>query len=49
LTASSYLAYGGTLRVIRADDPDLKNAFVGTAYSVKIKRSVRTGSKYNYI
>jgi hypothetical protein len=37
LTASSYLAYGGTLRVIRADDPDLKNAFVGTASSVKIK------------
>jgi hypothetical protein len=37
LTASSYLAYGGSLRVVRADDADLKNAFVGTASSVKIK------------
>jgi len=37
LTASSYLTYGGSLRVIRADDLNLKNAFVGTASSVKIK------------
>ena len=43
LTASSYLAYGGILNVIRADDYNtvtgvgLKNAFVGTASSVRIK------------
>ena len=37
LSASSYLAYGGSLRVVRADDADIKNAFVGTASSVKIK------------
>jgi len=37
LTASSFLAYGGSLRVVRADDTDLKNAFVGAAASVKIK------------
>mgnify|MGYP003137287067 CR=1 FL=1 len=43
LTASSYLAYGGTLNVIRADDYNsttgvgIKNAFVGTASSVRIK------------
>jgi len=37
MVASSYLAYGGSLRVVRADDNDLKNAFVGTASSVKIK------------
>ena len=37
LTASSYLSYGGSLRVVRADDDDIKNAFVGTASSVKIK------------
>ena len=37
LAASSYLSYGGTLQVIRADDTQLKNAFVGTASSVKIK------------
>ena len=37
LTASSYLSYGGSLREVRADDDDIKNAFVGTASSVKIK------------
>ena len=37
LVASSYLAYGGNMRVVRADDTDLKNAFTGTAGSVKIK------------
>ena len=37
MVASSYLAYGGDMRVVRADDDDLKNAFVGTASSIKIK------------
>ena len=37
LVASSYLAYGGALQVVRADDADLKNGFVGTASSAKIK------------
>ena len=37
MTASSYLAYGGPLRIVRADDDDLKNAFSGTAGSIKIK------------
>ena len=41
LVASSYLAYGGSLNVVRADDTDLKNGFVpttvGAATSVKIK------------
>ena len=36
-TASSYLAYGGVMRVIRADDEELTNSFVGSASSVKIK------------
>jgi len=36
MVASSYLAYGGTLRVVRADDAPLRNAFVGLT-SVKIK------------
>lgn len=36
LSASSYLAYGGALRVVRANDNDLRNGFVGTASSVKI-------------
>ena len=42
LVASSYLAYGGQLSVVRADDlsadgTGIKNAFVGTANSVRIK------------
>ena len=37
MVASSYLSYGGPLRVVRADDDDLKNAFSGTTGSIKIK------------
>lgn len=41
MVASSYLSYGGSLRVVRADDSQMKNAFapteVGAASSVKIK------------
>ena len=37
LVASSYLAYGGALSVVRADDTGLQNGFVGTAASIKIK------------
>jgi len=39
LTASSYLAYGGQLNVIRANDDTLTNAFIGDAgvTSVRIK------------
>ena len=37
LTASSFLAYGGSLRVVRADDTSLTNGRVGSASSVKIK------------
>ena len=37
MVASSYLNYGGTMRVVRADDTGLTNSFVGAATSVKIK------------
>ena len=37
MVASSYLSYGGALRIVRADDDDLKNSFSGTAGSIKIK------------
>ena len=43
MVASSYLAYGGVMQVIRADDFNtttgvgLANAFVGTASSIRIK------------
>jgi len=36
LVASSYLAYGGSLQVVRADNDLLSNGFVGTATTVKI-------------
>jgi hypothetical protein len=36
MVASSFLAYGGNLNVVRSDDTDLANAFAGTAASVKI-------------
>ena len=36
LTASSYLAYGGSLRVVRANDTEFRNGYVGTAKTVKI-------------
>ena len=51
MVASSYLAYGGTMQVIRADDFNtttgvgLANAFVGTASSIRIK----SGTHYNQL
>jgi len=36
MVAQSYLAYGGVMRVVRAGDVDLTNAFVGTATSIRI-------------
>jgi len=36
-TASSYLAYGGVLRVVRSDNAGLQNAYVGSGSSIKIK------------
>ncbi len=35
LSASSYLSYGGVLRVVRADDASMKNATSGTAVKIK--------------
>ena len=37
MVASSYLAYGGSLRVIRVDDADMKNSFFGSGTAPKIK------------
>ena len=37
LTASSYLAYGGNLSVVRANDSGLVNGLVGAAASAKVK------------
>ena len=43
MVASSYLAYGGNLQVVRADDDALTNAFVGSASSIKIKSTEHYG------
>jgi len=37
LTASSYLAYGAGLRIVRSDSSNLWNAYVGTGSSTKVK------------
>ena len=37
MVASSYLAYGGTMQVVRAGDTGLKNAFVGAGTTPVIK------------
>ncbi len=37
LVASSYLAYGGSLMVTRADDASLSNAYAGPGAAIKIK------------
>ena len=39
MVASSYLAYGGTMEVVRANNDGLFNACVGSATSIKIKSS----------
>ena len=45
MVASSFLAYGGTLEVVRAGDQSLVNAFVGTATSIRING----GEHYNQL
>ena len=46
LTATSFLAYGGVLRVVRSDQSDMKNAFAGTASTVT---GIRIKSNEDYI
>ena len=47
MVASSYLAYGGTLQIIRTDDDAMKNAMIGDASDVKI-RSIQHYNELNY-
>ena len=37
LTISSYLAYGGIMQVVRSDNSNLRNSYVGVATEIKIK------------
>jgi hypothetical protein len=48
MVASSYLAYGGTLRVSRADDAGLKNAGVGTDRLVGTGNTIKIKSTEHY-
>ena len=45
LTASSYLSYGGTLRVIRSDDSDLVNAHAAVVSPTTLK--IKSEEDYN--
>ena len=45
MTASSFLAYGGTLQVVRAPDAALRNARLGSASAPLIK----SGTHYNQL
>jgi len=47
LTASSYLAYGGSLRIVRSSGTELKNAFAGAGTSITIK-SLEDYNNLNY-
>jgi hypothetical protein len=47
MVASSYLSYGGSLQVVRADDTQLKNSFVSAGSTVGIT-SVKIKSLDNY-
>jgi len=42
MVASSFLAYGGSLRVVRSDDTDLKNGFAGVAANIKSAANANT-------
>jgi hypothetical protein len=47
MVASSYLAYGGTMLISRADDTGLKNAFVGVGTTTSIK--IKSDDHYNQL
>ena len=51
MVASSYLAYGGVLQVIRADDADLKNAVIGAGItdSTFTGLKIKSGTHYNQL
>ena len=48
MVASSYLAYGGTLRVSRADDQKIKNAGIGTDRLVGTGNTIKIKSTEHY-
>jgi hypothetical protein len=49
LSASSYLAYGGIMRIVRADDNDLRNAAVSTNSLVAADVKIKSLDHYNQL
>ena len=50
MVASSYLAYGGVMQVIRADDTGLKNAVIGAGTTIGYGGlKIKSGTHYNQL
>ena len=50
MVASSYLAYGGVMQVIRADDNGLKNAVIGAGINTSFAGlKIKSGTHYNQL
>ena len=50
MVASSYLAYGGVMQVIRADDDGLKNAVIGAGTTIGYGGlKIKSGTHYNQL
>ena len=50
MVASSYLAYGGVMQVIRADDDDLKNAVIGAGLGTSFTGlKIKSETHYNQL
>ena len=46
MVASSFLAYGGTMQVVRANDSGLKNAYAGVSTTAPL---IKSGTHYNQL
>ena len=50
MVASSYLAYGGTMQVVRADDAGLKNAVIGAGITSSFTGlKIKSETHYNQL
>ena len=50
MVASSYLAYGGVMQIIRADDAGLKNAVIGAGLTASFNGlKIKSGTHYNQL
>jgi len=49
LSASSYLAYGGNMQIVRSDDVDLRNAAVSTGATDSVSVKIKSLEHYNQL